>query len=73
MKLYATTTSERGKSVGKGGNEYLEILVNVIDRKAPVYRILIQNNRQNDLIDVYFQTKYFDEWITNYERHKRHI
>ena len=25
MKLYATTTSERGKTVSKSGNEYLEI------------------------------------------------
>ena len=25
MKLYSTTTSERGKSVGKGGNEYINI------------------------------------------------
>ena len=25
MKLYATITSERGKSVGKGGNKYLNI------------------------------------------------
>lgn len=25
MKLYATTTSERGKSVGKGGNDFLQI------------------------------------------------
>ena len=29
MKLYATTTSERGKSVGKGGNEWLQI--NIFD------------------------------------------
>jgi hypothetical protein len=25
MKLYATTTSERGKAVSKGGNEYLNM------------------------------------------------
>ena len=35
MKLYATTTSERGKPTGKGGNKRIEILLTIdpIERK----------------------------------------
>lgn len=41
MKLYATTTSERGKSVAKGGNEFIEIELKAFDRKNAVGTILL--------------------------------
>ena len=41
MKLYATVTSERGKEVGKGGNDHIEIAIMVYDRYNPLYTIKI--------------------------------
>lgn len=34
MKLYATVASERGKEIGKGGNEYLDLTIMDADRLA---------------------------------------
>src|SRR3990167_11233403 len=44
MKLYATITSERGKEIGKGGNDYLEINIKAekvegIPTRANIYRL----------------------------------
>jgi len=33
MKLYATMTSERGKEVSKGGNDFVQIQIQGEDRK----------------------------------------
>lgn len=41
MKLYATIKSERGKEIGKGGNEFLEIELKAFDRVNPVGHITI--------------------------------
>ena len=47
MKLYATVTSERGKSVGKGGNEFIEIEIEAeklegIPTRANIYRLSLR-------------------------------
>ena len=44
MKLYATITSERGKEIGKGGNDYLEINIKAekvegIPTRANIYQL----------------------------------
>lgn len=42
MKLYATTTSERGKPSGKGGNTQLDIQLTVSNSQRREYAGLIQ-------------------------------
>jgi hypothetical protein len=37
MKLYATTTSERGKDANKGGNEYLKIIIRDEAKRCVAY------------------------------------
>ena len=44
MKLYATTTSERA-SKGQGGNDFLNININVFDEHNPQYTIEITQDK----------------------------
>lgn len=60
MKLYTTTTSDKGKAVNKGGNEFIHVIINDEDRenilsihvepkynKIGEYMIEIVNYKQN--------------------------
>ena len=40
MKLYATTTSERA-SKGQGGNKYLNVFINIDERRSDRFRLFI--------------------------------
>jgi hypothetical protein len=49
MKLYATTTSERA-SKGQGGNEVLDVIIQVegmigFDNREEVLRLLVRNKK----------------------------
>jgi len=65
MKLYATTTSERATK-GQGGNEYLDIIINIMDRENPSYRLLIQNDQKKGVVDIYLQSFHFGKWRNIY-------
>lgn len=66
MKLYATTTSERSTK-GQGGNEYLNIDINVTDQTQPQYRARVINDTLKDgtelgQIYISFEAFYFGKW-----------
>ncbi len=65
MKLYATTTSERA-SKGQGGNNYLNIDINVLDDKEPSYRVRVINDELLNIIYLSFENKINDKWVTLY-------
>jgi len=52
MKLYATTTSERGKAVGKGGNEYIETMYQVLTEKGREVFAFIQLRKNKDTFEL---------------------
>lgn len=65
MKLYATTTSERA-SKGQGGNEYLNIDIN-IDSKEPTYRVRVINDELLGIVYISLESLYFGKWTTVYQ------
>lgn len=56
MKLYATTTSERGKPATKGGNEYIDIIITDVNRKE-LYNISIIPDPQGHIV-IWHHGKY---------------
>lgn len=64
MKLYATTTSERA-SKGQGGNDYLDININ-IDSKEPVYRFRTIFDELLDIYYIHLEINRSNEWIQVY-------
>lgn len=67
MKLYTTTTSERGKPVNKGGNDYIESLYYITDRLQPNYRVRVIDDSEA-IGQVYFsvQCYFFGKWHEKY-------
>ena len=66
MKLYATTTSERGKPATKGANEYLNIDINV-HTKEPSYRVRVINDELLGIVYISLESKQFEKWATLYQ------
>jgi hypothetical protein len=64
MRLYTTTTTERGKPQGKGGNEYISIELKAGDRVTPIGYIELY------LSDDRAQGATVDEWILTWKRHE---
>jgi len=52
MKLYATTTSERGKRSSKGGNEFLKIELSLKGGEIDAGDIELIN--KNDIVEVLY-------------------
>ena len=67
MKLYATTTSERGRKVEKGGNEYIETLYNLTRRDKAQFRVRVINDEQMGMIYFCVENSFFGSWRVTYE------
>ena len=59
MKLYATTTSERGKTVSKSGDEYLEIEIYNETRKKVAEIKITSEKMDGYIIHARQEEKYF--------------
>ena len=65
MKLYATVTSERGKKVSKGGNEYLNVNINV-NNDMPGYSVNVFRNENTGKTEVQFIALESGKWLIKY-------
>lgn len=72
MKLYATTTSERGKPVNKSGNIYLNIDIN-INSKEPSYRLRIIDDELLGIAYISLEFFSFGKWHTLFTTEKDYM
>lgn len=65
MLLYTTVSSERGKTVSKSGNEWIQVDLNIASNE-PNYSITANLNEVDRTIDIFFQSKHFGKWTDLY-------
>lgn len=68
MNLYEAVTSERGKQVSKGGNEYLESNFFITSRDTPQARVRVIYDELLGIVYFSVEEFFFGKWSTKYEQ-----